>query len=432
MTILLLGATGFIGSAIGRALTERGHVVTGLARDAGAAAARHPQLGWTGGDLRAMVTAADWAGPLTGIDTIINASGALQSGLRDDVPRVQGGAIAAMAQAARGAGVARIIQISASDAAIGADGAFMASKGAGDAAVTASGIDHAVLRPGLVIGRNAFGGTEMLRILACLPVPLLPPGSQPIRCVALDDVVAAVLAAVDAPAPLALTADLVAPDAQSLSAIVAAHRQWLGFAPAKRSVTVPGALVWALGKGADALGWLGWRSPLRSTAIAALRHGVGGRPQDAAQLIGRDCRSFDAIMAALPPAGKADRWHARLGAVYPLALAMLILFWAVSGVVGLVRWDAAAALLAGTSLPAHFARALVIAGSLADLALAAAMLFRPTLRRALLASVALTLAYCVAAIAVRPDLWVDPLGPMVKALLAVPLALLCLAMAEER
>ena len=51
MNILILGATGFIGSHIAAKLAAEGHAVTGLGRDTARLAARTPQITWVRADL---------------------------------------------------------------------------------------------------------------------------------------------------------------------------------------------------------------------------------------------------------------------------------------------------------------------------------------------------------------------------------------------
>ena len=63
---------------------------------------------------------------------------------------------------------------------------------------------------------------------------------------------------------------------------------------------------------------------------------------------------------------------------------------------------------------------------------AVGLLFRPTAKAALGAGAALASAYAVGAALVRPDLWLDPLGPMVKLLPLIAMMLLCRALVEER
>ena len=87
--------------------------------------------------------------------------------------------------------------------------------------------------------------------------------------------------------------------------------------------------------------------------------------------------------------------------------------------------------VANTALP-PIVLAEAEADILADLAIAAGLLFRPALKWALGGGAALAGAYALGATIVRPDLWLDPLGSMVKVLPVIALSLLCLAMAEER
>lgn len=424
MKVLLLGASGFIGSAVADDLLAGGHAVRAVGRDLTYGQSILPRGEWAYCDLR---RDTDWASLLEGVSVVINASGVLQSGLRDDVALVQEQAIATLVEACRAAGIAQFIQISAA----GADwqtSPFMQTKSRADAMLAASGVPHTIIRPGLVIGRNGFGGTELMRTAAGMPVAVAIRGTGLIQCVALADVVAAVRRSIADPAGCAGQFDLLESQPRALAEIIALHRGWLGLDPALTTLSLPVTLLRPISLFADALGWFGWRSPLRSNSISALIAGVSGDVSQARALLGREPLSLPETFAALGQAGKADRWHARLAAVYPLALAALIVLWLAGGLIGLARVDEAAALLP----PSPFAKPAVIGGSLADIAIALGIIYRPTLTPALLASAALSAAYVLGAVLVRPDLWLDPLGAMVKVIPIIALSLLCHAMAEER
>lgn len=432
MRVLLLGATGFIGSEIARALLARGHAVTGLARAASKAQRLVPSLDWHEADLRKLRTPDRWHALLTGADAVVNASGALQSGLRDNVGAVQSEAIRALIAACAERGPRRFVQVSAVGADPHAASRFMASKGEADAALAGSSLDWTILRPGLVIGRNAFGGTELIRIAAALPgLAISLSGGGPIRCTAMSDLVEAVATACEGGA-VHVIADLVEDDAHMLDEIVAAHRRWLGFGKARLTLRIPLAALRPVSLAADALGWLGWRSPLRSTAIMALAAGVDGDPSQARRALGCEAVPLERMLRDLPPAGKADRWHARLALLFPLALAALACLWLGSALLGLSRTGAAALLLEERGMSGNLARAFVVVGALADLAIGAGLLFRPTVRLALLGSIAVAGIYLAGSLLLAPGLWLDPLGPMLKVLPCVVLALVCLAMADER
>lgn len=431
MKILQLGAGGFIGSAVARALLADGHAIRAAGRDLRHGRRAVPGAEWARCDLREAGDSAAWDSLLEGVEVIVNTSGALQSGLRDDVGAVQNRAIQAVVVAAQRSGVRRFIQLSA----VGAeaqDSDFMQSKARADAALASSGLPHTILRPGFVIGRNSFGGTELLRAAAGLPFAFELTGTGSIQCVALGDVVEAVRRAVAEPDRANGSFDLVEAEARSLGEVVALHREWLGLGEPKMSLRLPIALLRPVSLLADALGWLGWRSPLRSNALAALVHGVRGDSAQAANALGGEPMSLPEALDRLGSAGKADRWHARLAALFPLALASLVVLWAAGGVVGLLRQEEAAALLVDAGLDPGPAGAAALVGSLADLAIAAGILFRPTLKLALGAGAALATVYVFGAAIVRPDLWLDPLGTMVKVIPIVVLSLICLAMAGER
>jgi uncharacterized protein YbjT (DUF2867 family) len=99
-----------------------------------------------------------------------------------------------------------------------------------------------ILRPSVVVGRSAYGGSAMFRGLASLPVVPEMPGTGPIQIVQLDDVVATVMAMLDPAAPARVALDLPGPEAMSMTQVVAHYRSWLGATPA-RVVRVPDALA---------------------------------------------------------------------------------------------------------------------------------------------------------------------------------------------
>ena len=88
MRVLLLGATGLIGSAVAARLAQAGHDVTGVARTVDSAARRVPVARWVELDLRSIRRAEDWAPHLDGIDAVVNCAGTLQDSVRDSTQGV--------------------------------------------------------------------------------------------------------------------------------------------------------------------------------------------------------------------------------------------------------------------------------------------------------------------------------------------------------
>ncbi|MER9336043.1 SDR family oxidoreductase [Mesorhizobium sp. M0293] len=429
--VLVLGGYGLIGEAIVGRLQRDGHQVTGLGRDVRDAERRWPAVRWIAADIARLLAAEDWLPVVTGMDAVVNAAGALQDGPRDRLDAIHRAAVTAVVAACEQAGISHFVQISAIGADPAAADAFFSTKAQGDKAVANSSLEWTILRPGLVIAPAAYGGTALLRALAAFPgfVPAVM-ARQPIQTVAVSDVAEAVSRAVAGSLPPRLSVDLVEASARSLADVLAAFRAWLGL-PAARIVPMPAFLGRLAAVVADGLGLFGWRSPLRSAALAALARGVTGNAKSWSEISDHKLQPLEATLAAMP-AHVQERWFARLWLLKPIVFGVLSLFWLVSGIVGFIRQDAAANILVAHGLSPAFALGMVLAGSAADIAVGAAVLVRAFARLALLGMIAISLFYLGAATVFTPDLWLDPLGAMVKTVPALCLALVALAILDER
>ena len=335
MTVLVLGGYGLIGQAVVERLLRDGVSVIGSGRRVAVARRRWPQAEWRAANLARLSDPAAWGPLLRGVEVVVNAAGLLQGGLGDDAARLQASAMPALYAQARVCGVRRIVQISAAGASPQASTSFMRHKAAADAALLASGVEAAVLRPGLVISPVAYGGTAMLRGLAALPwITPVVHGERPVQTVAVDELAEAVAAAVAGRIAAGSVVDLVEAESRSLMATVKLVRAWLGLPPAPVLV-LPAALGTLVSMAADGLGWLGWRSPLRSTSMRVIRAGVIGDGAAAAAVLGRPLKTLPQTLAALP-AGVQERWFARMWLLKALIMAMLSAFWIASGAVALI------------------------------------------------------------------------------------------------
>ena len=427
--VLVIGAYGMIGAELVRDLTAHGISVTALGRNARLARRVLPGADWVFRDLRDLTGPQDWAGVIAGHSHVINAAGALQDNARDDLAAVHDVAIAALATACAEAEIG-VIQISAVGAEASASTDFMASKARGDAALRAAGGPFWIYRPGLVLARTGYGGTALMRLLAAVPwVQPVTFARARMQTVGMADICAAIRATLAGDIPPGTEADLVEDSAHGLEQIVAAYRAWLGFAPARMTLRLPGWTTRPVGALADGLGRLGWRSPLRSTALAVTAGGVTGDAAQTRALLGRPAAALSEVLAQ-SPARAEDRLAARIGLLMPLVIAGLSLFWIASGLIGAARLSQAAATLA--DWPMWLAKASVLLWAAVDVALGLAVLYRPWIKRALWGMVAVCCVYLVSASLFTPALWLDPLGPLFKILPAAILALVALPMIEAR
>lgn len=428
MRVLVLGAYGFIGLEASRRLIEDGHEVLALGRSLTHGQRVLPNATWLAADIGKFTEAAKWTPLLKDIDVVVNASGALQDGLRDNLRDVQDRAIRALISAAEGAGVRRFVQISAPDARTDSDTQFYRTKASADAALKQSQLSWTLLRPGLVWGRTASGGTALVRMLSAIPVvqPLVLNSSR-VQLIDINAVCDAVSMAVSSGQLDPRDIDLVDERVYTLGELVTASRAWHGFASPRIQFELPDWICGAVARMGDIAGWLGWRSPLRTTSLRSLASGVVGDGSQWKALSGQD-NSFGAALRRRP-ATRQDRVFARTQLLLPIVVLGLSAFWIASGIIGLAQQSAAAAVVAGSlENPALF----VIAGAVIDIALGAALLWRPWARGAAWGMIGVTAAYLIAGTSLTPHLWADPLGPLVKPIPAAILALVCAALLEER
>jgi uncharacterized protein YbjT (DUF2867 family) len=424
MRILLVGGTGLIGSAIHARLNAEGHDCVLVSRHtSGVQNARHVAL-----DIAQAKDASAWEPVLAGIDAVINAAGALQG---RDMQGVHVAGSAALYAACECAGVRRVILFSAIGTNRDAPSDFSRTKQEGEAALMARDLDWVVLRPSVVVGRAAYGGSALLRGLASLPVLPVMPGTAPIQPVHLDDVVETVLFLLRPGAPSRIALDLAGPRRMAFSDAVALFRRWLRWRPAYR-LQLPTWAASSAYRAGDVAQMLGWRTPVNSTAQAEMRRGATGDPEPWRQATGTVPRDLEAALGS-EPASVQERWFARLYALKPLIFAVFGLFWIVTGIISLgPGWEIGMSYVREGGLGEHFAALTVVAGALADIIIGLAILWRPWSRYGLWAAFIISLVYVVIGTTLVPRLWADPLGPMLKIWPVLLLNMVAIAIREDR
>jgi uncharacterized protein YbjT (DUF2867 family) len=432
MRVLVTGAYGLIGAAVLSRLHRDGHKLVAAGRRIAEASRRAPYARWVEADYRKLTLAGDWLPLLEDVDAVVNCVGVLQDGARDNVRRVHVEATTAMFAACERRGLRRVIHVSAIGADRLAPTAFARSKAEAEADLATRHLDWVVIRPALVLAPSAYGGTALLRALGAVPfvTPVIHPDAK-LQVVGVDDVAETVAHCLRPGGATKVRWDVAYPEPHTLGALVAALRDWQGF-PRHRLWTVPNGLAGAVAAVGDAIGFLGWRSPARTTALRQLAEDVVGDPAPWMEATGIRPMALSDIMLQTRSSA-ADRWFARLYLLKPLAIVALALFWVLTGMITLGPGRAAAmAHLKAAGFPAAYADPILVAGSFFDYVLGVLLLLRPATRLVLLAMLAVTPLYMLAGTVLAPQLWLDPLGPLLKLVPLLIATLFTLAILDDR
>lgn len=429
MRVLVIGGTGFIGTAVTARLAADGHDVVALSRHRDGR--QNPDsVTYRAFDIASVQESGDWLAQLSGVDAIVNCAGTLQDAPGESARAVHATAIEALVAACAQSGPRRLVHISATGVDKGLSG-FSQSKYRGEAAVQASDLDWVILRPSVVVGRSAYGGSALFRGLAALPFLPVIPNTGPLQLVWLDDLVETIARLIRADAPARIVLDIVGPKRFDFSETVAMFRRWLRW-PDAHLVPLGRPLAVALFKLGDAASLLGWRPPVRSNALHELAQGATGDPaawQTHTGIVPRD------VEAALTreQASVQERWFAPLYALKPLVFGVFGLFWLATGLISFgPGWQIGKAMLLEGGLGDAFSNVTIAAGALADIVIGLAILYRPTARYGLYAALIISLAYAIIGTILVPRLWADPLGPMLKIWPIMVLNLIALAILKDR
>ena len=204
--ILLTGGTGYVGSHLLARLRQRGEPVRVLSRDP----ARHQQLatgnvGLAQGDV---TDPASLREAMQGVDSVIHLVAIIRErpgGVTFE--RINYGGTVNIVDAARAAGVRRIVYQSALGAHPDPKLPYFDTKYRAEQYVRQSGLDYTILRPSVIFGEgdefvNKLAGL-IRKPLFILPAPIVPvvgDGSTPFSPVWIGDFVEAVVGVLDDPA----------------------------------------------------------------------------------------------------------------------------------------------------------------------------------------------------------------------------------------
>jgi uncharacterized protein YbjT (DUF2867 family) len=237
LSIAVLGGTGFLGTRLVARLIKDGHRVTVLSRDR----EQHKHLLVLPGltlENCDVYQEAQLSERFRGQDVVVNLVGILNErgfgggGFR----RAHTELTQNVLQAARSAGVTRLLQVSALKAAADAPSYYLQSKGAAEKMIREQSgpLDWTIFQPSVMFGPGDSFLNRFARLLAVVPgvFPLARPNAR-FQPVFVDDVVAALLCCLHGGASSRQTYQLGGPQIYTLREIVVLvaqvtnHRRWI-------------------------------------------------------------------------------------------------------------------------------------------------------------------------------------------------------------
>jgi NADH dehydrogenase len=213
VTVLVTGATGFIGPHVVHALRARETPVRALVRNP----ARASRLTAWGAELAVgdVTDPASLRAACEGVDAVVHLV-AIIRGRPDDFERVMSQGTRNVVAAAQDAGALRFVLASA----LGLDERtkdavpYFAAKWEMERAVKESGLEHVVFRPSFVFGRDGGVLPTFVRLARFAPVtPIVGPGTQRLQPIWVEDLAQHYALAVTDRAAADRTFELGGPDA---------------------------------------------------------------------------------------------------------------------------------------------------------------------------------------------------------------------------
>jgi len=236
-SIAVLGGTGFLGTRLVARLIKDGHQVTVLSRDR----EQHKHLLVLPGltlENCDVYEEAQLSERFRGKDIVINLIGILNergfsgAGFRRAHTELTQGVL----QAARSAGVTRLLQVSALKAAVDAPSYYLRSKGEAERLIRegSAALDWTIFQPSVMFGPGDSFLNRFAGLLAAIPVafPLAKPNAR-FQPVLVDDVIEAILRCLHGGASSRQTYELGGPQVYTLREIVGlvakltGQRRWI-------------------------------------------------------------------------------------------------------------------------------------------------------------------------------------------------------------
>lgn len=196
MKIVIFGGSGFIGRRLAAALSQRGHSLIIPVRDR----EKSKELIILPDTDVVAYDAAAWQSVLPmleGADVAVNLVGILNERTSGEFVRVHSEFARMLCDKCSGKKVRRLVHISALNAASAAPSEYLRSKAAAEQIVRNSSLRSVIIRPSVVYGHGDQFVSLFVRLGSLFPALVLPCADAIMQPVAIDDLIAVILHAIE-------------------------------------------------------------------------------------------------------------------------------------------------------------------------------------------------------------------------------------------
>jgi uncharacterized protein YbjT (DUF2867 family) len=404
-TVLLVGATGFIGGRLLHALRAAGHdVICGVRPGVLVKGCECVEA-----DFNTDRTAAQWLPRLSGIDVVINAVGILRESAAASFQALHVDGPTALFRACVEARVKKVIQISALGADLRAVSGYHVSKKRGDDVLAALPLAWIIVQPSLVFGDGGASAALFTRLAALPVLPVPGDGGQHIQPVHVDDLCECIVRLVGSDAHDRTRVAAVGSRPVTLREFLDVLRRSLGFRSAA-VLRVPMPLV----RMAAAAGRFVPGALLDAESLGMLLRGNVASPARITAVLGRPPRSIENFVAGVCATATAN--EARLSWLLPLLRVSIAIVWIVTAIVsfGVYPVDESYALLERVGLTGSAAAVALYGAAALDLVFGIGIFVLRDRRWLWRAQMLLIVGYSIIIAVYLPEQWLHPYGPMLK------------------
>lgn len=219
MRIVLIGASGFFGGFLLRALTDDGHhsVVLTRTRDRRSETGMAPGVELVQADVYDSDVLAE---QFAGADAVVSMAGILNESGVNSFKKVHVDLVEGIIEACRRAGVSRLLHLSALHAGKGSSD-YLKTKGQAEALLRAADdLDVSIFQPSVIFGRGDEFFNRFAGMLSLMPVmPLACPKAR-VQPVFAEDVAAVMVASLEDPMTWGQSYELAGPQSFTLKELV--------------------------------------------------------------------------------------------------------------------------------------------------------------------------------------------------------------------